>query len=95
MKVTEVISHIVPIPIVIPLKLSLDLLRSPVFPQGLTDSQFYVPIFANDANHWVRIRSAVKMGTYDCLSGNPRGNTRYRRWSKNNLRGITMGIGPI
>ena len=47
MKVREVIPHIGPIPIVIPLKLFLDLLRDPVFPRGLTDSQSYVPIFSN------------------------------------------------
>ena len=47
MKVREVILHIDPIPIVITLKLSLDLLRDPVFPRGLTDSQSYIPIFAN------------------------------------------------
>ena len=34
------------------------------------------------------------MGTYDWLSVKPRGNTRSRRKSKNNLRGITMAIGP-
>ena len=46
----------------------------------------------------VENRSAVdmtKMGTYDWLSVNPRGNTGSRRKSKNNLRGITMGRGPI
>ena len=47
MKVREVIPHIGPIPIVIPPKLFLDLLRDPVFPRGLTDSQSYVPIFTN------------------------------------------------
>ena len=46
-KVREVIPHIDPIPIVIPLKLFLDLLRDPVFPRGFTDSQSYVPIFTN------------------------------------------------
>ena len=45
MKVREVIPHIGPIPIVIPLKLFLDLQRDPVFPRGLTNSQSYVPIF--------------------------------------------------
>ena len=35
--VREVIPHIGPIPIVIPLKLFLDLLRDPVFPRRLTD----------------------------------------------------------
>ena len=62
MKVREVIPNIGPIPIVIPLKLFLDLLRDPGFPRGLTDSQSYVPIFANDANHCVGIRSAVNIG---------------------------------
>ena len=47
MKVREVIPHIGPIPIVIPLKLFLDLLRDPVFPRGFTDSQSDVPIFTN------------------------------------------------
>ena len=47
MKVREVIPHIgaIPIVIVIPLTFFLDLLRDPVFPRGLTDSQSYVPIF--------------------------------------------------
>ena len=62
MKVREVIPHIGPIPIVIPLKLFLDLLRDPGFPRGLTDSQSHVPIFANDTNHCVGIRSAVNIG---------------------------------
>ena len=53
MKVREVIPHIGPIPIVIRLRLFLDLLRDPIFPRGLTDSQSQVPIFANDANHCV------------------------------------------
>ena len=47
MKVTKVISHIGPIPIVIPLKLFLDLLRDPIFPRGLTDNQSHVLIFTN------------------------------------------------
>ena len=47
MKVREVIPHTGPIPIVIPLKLFLGLLRDPVFPRGLTDSQSHVPIFTN------------------------------------------------
>ena len=46
-KVREVIPHTGPIPIVIPLKLFSDLLRDPVFPRGLTDSQSHVPIFTN------------------------------------------------
>ena len=37
----------------------------------------------------------VKMRTYDWLSVNLRGNTGSRRRSKNKLRGITTGIGPI
>ena len=36
-----------PYPIVIPLKLFLALLRDPVFPRGLTDSQSHVSIFTN------------------------------------------------
>ena len=47
MKVREVIPHTGPIPIVIPLKLFLDLLRDLVFPRGLTDSQSHVLIFTN------------------------------------------------
>ena len=35
------------------------------------------------------------MRTYDWLSVNLRGNTGSRRRSKNKLRGITTGIGPI
>ena len=46
-EVREVIPHIGPLPIVIPLKLFLDFLRDPVFPRGLTDSQSYGPIFSN------------------------------------------------
>ena len=45
-EVREVIPHIGPLPIVIPLKLFLDFLRDTVLPRGLTDSQSYVPIFA-------------------------------------------------
>ena len=45
-EVREVIPRIGPIPNVIPLKLFLDILRDPVFPRGLTDSQSYVPIFS-------------------------------------------------
>ena len=62
MKVREVIPHVGPIPIVIPLELFLGLLRDPVFPRGLTDSQSYVLIFANDSNHCVGIRSAGNIG---------------------------------
>ena len=39
--VREVIPHIGPIPIIIPLKLFLNLPRDPVFPRGLSDSQSY------------------------------------------------------
>ena len=42
-RVREVIPHVGPLPIVIPLKLFLDFLRDPVFPRGLTDSQSYAP----------------------------------------------------
>ena len=45
-EVREVIPRIGPIPNVIPLKLVLDILRDPVFPRGLTDSQSCVPIFS-------------------------------------------------
>ena len=33
--------------------------------------------------------------TYDWLFCNPHGDTGSRRRSKNNLRGIRMGIGPV
>ena len=46
-EVREVIPRIGPFPNVIPLKLFLAILRDPVFPRGLTDSQSYVPIFSN------------------------------------------------
>ena len=47
LKVRVVVPHIGPIPIVIPPKLFLNLLRDPVFPRELTDSQSYVPIFTH------------------------------------------------
>ena len=47
MKVRKVIPQIGLISFVIPLKISLDLLRDPLFPRGLTDSELYVPIFTN------------------------------------------------
>ena len=59
MKVREVIPLIGPIPIVIPLNLFLDLLRDPVFPRRLTDSQSYVLIFTNRC---VGICPAVNIG---------------------------------
>ena len=43
--VREVIPHIGPIPIIIPLKLFLDLPRDPVFPRRLSDSQSYTMNF--------------------------------------------------
>ena len=43
----EVISHIGPIPIIIPLKLFLDLPRDPVFPRRLSDSQSYAMNFTH------------------------------------------------
>ena len=97
MKVRELILHIGPIPIAIPRKLFLDLLRDPVFPRGLTDSQSYIPIFINVdswANSTQWFASFAKMGTYDWLSDNPRGNTESRRRSTNKLT-YTMGIGRI
>ena len=45
--VREVIPHTGPIPIIIPLKLFLDLPRDPVFPRGLSDSQSYVMNFTH------------------------------------------------
>ena len=45
--VREVIPHIGPIPIIIPLKLFLDLPRDPVFPRGLSDSQSYAMNFTH------------------------------------------------
>ena len=47
------------------------------------------------AREFAQLSTVLKMGTYDWLSVNPRGNTRSRRISKNNLRGIMLGIGPI
>ena len=44
---------------------------------------------------FAQLSTLVKMRTCDWLSVNPRGNTGSRRRSKNNLRGITMGIGPV
>ena len=41
------------------------------------------------------LSTLVKMGTFDWLSVNPRGNIGSRRRSNNNLRGITMRIGSI
>ena len=43
----ERIPHIGPIPIVIPLKIFLDLLLDPLSPIGLSDSQSYVLNFTN------------------------------------------------
>jgi len=37
----------------------------------------------------------LKFMTYDWLFRNPHGDTGSRRRSKNNLRGIRMGIGPV
>ena len=45
--VREVIPHIGPIPIIIPLKLFLDLPRDPVFPRGFSDSQSYAMNFTH------------------------------------------------
>ena len=45
--VREVIPHIGPIPIIIPLKLFLDLPRDPVFPRRLSDSQSYAMNFTH------------------------------------------------
>ena len=42
-----------------------------------------------------QLSTLAKMGTYDSLLVNPRGKTGSRRISKNNLRGVTMGRGPI
>ena len=60
MKVREVIPHTGPIPIVIPLKLFLGLLRDPVFPRGLTDSQSHVPIFTN-ADSWANSHAMIRV----------------------------------
>ena len=45
--VREVIPHIGPIPIIIPLKLFLDLPRDPVFARRLSDSQSYAMNFTH------------------------------------------------
>ena len=45
--VREVIPHIGPIPIIIPLKLFLDLPRDPVFLRRLSDSQSYAMNFTH------------------------------------------------
>ena len=45
--VREVIPHIGPIPIIIPLKLFLDLPRDPVFPRRLSDSQSHAMNFTH------------------------------------------------
>ena len=47
-----------------PLKINY---RSHQFPIGLTDSQSYVPIVVNDANHWVGIHSAVNSKNGDMI----------------------------
>ena len=60
MKVREVIPHIGPIPIVILLKLFLDLLRDPVFPRGFTDSQSHVPIFTN-VDSWTNSHAMIRV----------------------------------
>ena len=60
MKVREVIPHTGPIPIIIPLKLFLDLLRDPVFPRGLTDSQSHVPIFTN-VDSWANSHEMIRV----------------------------------
>ena len=45
--VREVFPHIGPVPIIIPLNLFLDLLRDPVFPRRLSDSQSYAMNFTH------------------------------------------------
>ena len=60
MKVREVIPHTGPIPIVIPLKLFLDLLRDPVFPRGLIDSQSHVLIFTN-VDSWANSHAMIRV----------------------------------
>ena len=81
MKEREAIPHIGLIPIVIRLKLFLDLLRDPVFPRGLTDCQSYVPILTS---HCVGIRSAVNTGKNGdiCLIGYQLSLTGIRRISQ-------------
>ena len=60
-EVREVIPHIGPLPIVIPLKLFLDFLRDPVFPRGLTDSQSYVPIFVMSTAERFSTQSMIRV----------------------------------
>ena len=59
-EVRQVISRIGPIPNVIPLKLFLDILRDPVFPRGLTDSQSYVPIFS-PVDSWANSHAVIRV----------------------------------
>ena len=44
---------------------------------------------------WAQLSTRLKFMTYDWLFGKPHRDTGSRRRSKNNLRGIRMGIGPI
>ena len=55
----EIIPHIGPLPIVIPLKLSLDLLWGLLFPRGLSDSQSYVLNFTN-VDMWAKAHAMLR-----------------------------------
>ena len=92
---TFIFALLVELRVVTGLSYFLDLLRDPVFPGGLSDSQSYIPIFTNVAWEFAQMSTLVKMGTYDWLTDKARGNTGSRRRSKNKLGGIMMGIRPM
>ena len=58
-KLRERIPHIGPIPIVIPLKIFLDLLLDPLSPRGLSDSQSYVLNFTN-VDSWAKSHAMLR-----------------------------------
>ena len=58
-KLRERIPHIGPIPIVIPLKIFLDLLLDPLSPRGLSDSQSYVLNFTN-VDSWEKSHAMLR-----------------------------------
>ena len=66
---------------------------SPACPANL----FYVQFAKDRSIAWesAQLSTWVKFMAYDWLSLNPLGNTGSRGRSKNKLRGIMMGIGPI
>ena len=58
-KLRERIPHIGPIPIVIPLKIFLDLLLDPLSPRGMSDSQSYVLNFTN-VDSWAKSHAMLR-----------------------------------